>query len=178
MAIAACLTLSFIHFQISLRLSGRVRRAHFFFALSALAVAVTGSFELALLRMNDLERYNSYMFWAEFPLVLMLVSLAGFTSNYFQKVRSWLVICAVALSLATLAANMAVPHELRIRHALAIRTAETIAGASFTLASMDSGPVSLLEMAANVLLIAFGGAAGRAGQGIDLRRADLGLRLR
>lgn len=153
MAIAACLTLSLIHFQISLRLSGRVRRAHFFFALSALAVAITGSFELALLLVDSAARYNRYMFWAEFPLVLMMLSLAGFTWFFLGKGRRWMLYGVVTLSVLTLLVNMAVPPELRIRHAVDIRTAQTFGGASFTLPRLNNGPVSVLELAANSLLV-------------------------
>lgn len=152
-AIAACLTLSLIHLQIGLRLSGRARRAHLFFTLSALAVAITGSFELALLLVDRVERYNAYMFWAEFPLVLMMVSLAGFTWFYLGKGRRWMLYGVVVLSGLTLVANMVVPPELRIRHAVDIRIAQTFGGVLFTLPRLNNGPVSVLELVANSLLI-------------------------
>jgi two-component system sensor kinase FixL len=153
MAIASCLTLSLIHIQISLRFTGQARLAHFFFSLSALAVAITGSFELALLLVDSVARYNRYMFWAEFPLVLMMVSLAGFTWFYLGKGRRWMLYGVVILSVLTLLVNMAVPPELRIRHAVEIRTAQTFGGVLFTLPRLNNGPVSVLELAANSLLV-------------------------
>jgi two-component system sensor kinase FixL len=155
MAIAACITLGVIHLQITLRLRVRSRWAHLCFALSALAVAGIGAIELALLRAGVLEDYRRLMYAAEFPISLMMISLAGFTWFYFKGGRGWMLVAVIVLTLLTLAIHLAVDPPLQIRHAVSIRPAETFGGAWFILAETENGPVTAIEMVANSLLIVF-----------------------
>lgn len=153
MAIAACVTLAFIHLGIGRKLEARAGRAHLFLALGALAVALTGGFELALLKTETLERYRALMYGAQFSIALMLISLAGFIRYYFAG-RRWLALLVMSLSLAILVVNSIAPAHWRIRYADSIRTAETFGGAEFTFAQVTSGPLTALEILTSALLIA------------------------
>ncbi len=154
MAIAACLTLAFIHLQIGLRLPGRNRFAHTFLALSALAVAATGGFELALLRTGNVENYRVLMYSAQFSLGLMFLSLTGFVHYYFGG-RRWLAALVIAFAGITLASSSLAPAHLRIRFVESISAIEAIGGAVFTYGHVSSGPLTLLEIFTTVLLIAY-----------------------
>ncbi len=153
MAIAACLTLAFIHLGIGRKLAARAGRAHLFLALGALAVALTGGFELALLKTETLERYRALMYGSQFSITLMFISLAGFIRYYFAG-RRWLSLLVMLLSSAILVLNSIAPAHWRIRYADSIRTAETFGGAEFTFAQLTSGPLTALEILTSVLLIA------------------------
>ena len=155
MAIAACLTLGIIHAQIALRLRARARAAHAFFTLSATAVAVTGSIELVLLFTRDLQTYQQLMLFAELPLWLMVISLAGFTWNFFGTGRKSLAVVTVALMTAVAVANMLVPSHMTIRYASAIRTIHTFGGVEITLATMENGVLTIGEVLAVLLLLVF-----------------------
>ncbi len=155
MAIAACLTLAAVHAQIARRMSGRLRVAHFFFTLSAVAVATNGALELALLRSEQLATYQLLMKCAQVPIWLMITSLAGFTWSYFSTGRSRLAVAAVTLISVVLLANFFVPAPYAIRHAVALHTVETWGGIPITLARMQPGLLTWGEVAAVFLLIAF-----------------------
>lgn len=152
MAIAACLTLAFIHLGIGRKLAARAGRAHLFLALGALAVAATGGFELALLKTETLERYRALMYGAQFSITLMFVALAGFIRYYFSG-RRWLALLVTWLSVAILVLNSLAPAHWRIRYADSIRAGETFGGAEFTFAHLSSGPLTVMEIVTNLLLI-------------------------
>lgn len=154
-AIAASFTLALIHAQIAFRLFGRMRWAHAFFTLSAVAVGVTGIIELHSLRAETLDAFRSSMFHAQTSLWLMLVSLAGFTWFFFERGRRWMPVASVTLSTACLVANVLVPLEWQIRYAEDIVQVETFGGATFTLGLLKSGPVTLIGLLGTAMLIAF-----------------------
>lgn len=154
-AVAACFTLASIHTQIALRLFGRVRWAHAFFTLGAIAVGITGIIELYSLHAKTLEAYRSAMFHAQTSLWLMLVSLAGFTWFFFTRGRLWLLVATVSISTVCLVANFVVPLEWRIRYAEDIRLVETFGGVTFTLGLLKGGPVTIIGFIGTMLLIAF-----------------------
>lgn len=154
MAIAACLTLAFIHLGIGRNLAARAGRAHLCLAFGALAVAATGGFELALLKTESVERYRALMYGAQFSISLMFVSLAGFVRYYFGG-RRWPVLVVFALSAITLAANCVAPAPWRIRYAESIRTAETFGGVEFTYAHLSNGLLTGFEIVTSALLIVF-----------------------
>ena len=155
MAIGACLTLAAVHAQIARRLAGRLRLAHIFFTLSAVAVATNGVIELALLQAGQLATYQFLMKCAQVPIWLMILSLAGFTWSYFGTGRSRLAVAAVALISVVSAANFFVPARFAIRHAVALQTVETWGGVPITLARMQPGLLTWGEVASVLLLIAF-----------------------
>lgn len=152
-AIAACLTLAFIHLGIGRELAARAGRAHLFLALGALAVGATGGFELALLKTDTLERYRALMYGAQFSLTLMFISLAAFVRYYFSGLR-WLAMLVISLSVGVLVVNSVAPPDWRIRYAESIRTLETFGGAKFTFAYLTSSPLAVVEIVTNFLLIA------------------------
>lgn len=154
-AIAACVTLAVVHALIALRLRGRARAAHLFFTLSAAAVAATGGIELALMNTDSLASYQTLMLWAEMPLWLMIVSLAGFTWNFFGTGRKGHAVAVAGLITAVLVANFLAPQDLRIRHAVELHTVESFGGVTFTLARMKNGLLTIGEIAASVLLMVF-----------------------
>ncbi|HMP97766.1 MAG TPA: ATP-binding protein [Kiritimatiellia bacterium] len=173
-AIAATITLALLHLLISVRLAGRMRGANFFFFLSAIAVAITGYVELVVMRAQTLEHYQAAMFYAEFSIWLMFVSLAGFTWYFFEKGRAWMPLAVVVIGTVCLLANIVVPPEMRIRHAVEIRPTETFAGATFTWARLKNGPVTVIEIMTVILLLAFViDSAARAWQRGKKRQAVL-----
>ena len=153
MAIAACLTLAFIHLRIGRNLVASPGRAHFFLALGALAVAATGCFELTLLKTETLERYRALMYGAQFSLTLMFIALAGFI-RYFFGGRRWLALLVMALSVFILIVNSVAPSHWRIRYADSIRPVELL-GAEFTYAQLTSGPLTALEILTTTVLVLF-----------------------
>lgn len=169
MAITACLTLAFIHLGIGRKLAARAGRAHLCLALGALAVALTGAFELALLRTESLEHYRALMYGAQFPLTLMFISLAGFIRYYFAGHRG-LALLVMSLSLVILVANSLAPAPWRIRYADAIRPVPIFGGAEFTFAHLTSGPLTVLEIITNALLIVLVVEASRRAWRSGLRR--------
>jgi signal transduction histidine kinase len=154
MAIAACLTLAFIHLGIGRKLAARAGRAHLFLALGALAVGATGGFELALLKTDTLERYRALMYGAQFSITVMFIALAGFIRYYFAG-RRWLALLVMSLSVVILAVNSIAPAHWRIRYPDSIRAVETFGGAEFTFAHLTSGPLTVFEIITNALLIVF-----------------------
>lgn len=155
MAIAACVTLAAIHAQIALRLAGRPRQAHLFFTLSAMAVAVTGGFELVLLQTRDFEMYQQLMLHSELAIWLMMLSLAGFTWNFLERGWKRVVQSSILLITATTVTNFLAPREMTIRHAARLFPEEVLWGARFTLAEMEYGLLAACESAAVLLLVAF-----------------------
>lgn len=176
MAIAACFTLAMIHAQIAFRLSGRARAANGFFTLSALAVALTGGVELILLHTRDLETYRLLMRWAQAPICVMILSLAGFVHNFFGTGRRRLALAAGGLATLVLVANSLAPGPYNVRHAVGLETVESLGGVSFTLPRLQGGWLSLLETIPATVLIVFVADASLAlrRQGQPLRAAVVG----
>lgn len=172
MAIAACLTLAAVHGQIARRMAGRLRRAHLYFTLCAVAVAVTGSIELTLLHTQSLATYQYLMRWAQVPIWLMVLSLAGFTGAFFGTGRSRLAVASASLMTVVLGLNMVLPAPLTIRYTAALHPVVTWGGVPITLAHLEPGLLTWGELAAVLLLFVFvlrtAAAAWRQG---DRRRA-------
>jgi two-component system sensor kinase FixL len=155
MAIAACVTLAAIHAQIGARMIGRDRLAHVYFTISALAVAATGFFELLLLQTRDHGQFQRLMLYAQAPIWLMQVSLAGFTWHFLE--RGWLRVgrWSVAVVTLALACNFVVEPSHRIRFAAGISPDETLWRARFTLPRMEYGPLAVIETISVIMLVAF-----------------------
>jgi PAS domain S-box-containing protein len=154
-AISACFTLALIHTQIALRMVGRLRWAHAFFTLAALAVGITGIIELRVMNAETVEAYRASMFLAQFSISLMFVSIAGFTWFFFEQGRRAWPIMVIVLALLTLTANIMLPPEMQVRYAVSIRRMETFGGAVFTLGQLRNGPVTVIELMTALTLVLF-----------------------
>jgi PAS domain S-box-containing protein len=154
-AISACFTLALIHTQIALRMVGRLRWAHTFFTLSAVAVGITGAIELRVMHAETVEAYRAAMFLAQFSISLMFVCLAGFTWFFFEQGRRAWLFMVVVLSVLGLAANIMLPAEMHVRYAESIRSVETFGGAVFALGQLRNGPVTIIEMMTALMLLLF-----------------------
>lgn len=151
MAIAACLTLAAIHAQIARRLQGRSRAAHGFFTLAAIAVAITGAFEFALLGAESLARYQSLMLWSFAPIWLMVLALSGFSWAYLGA-RGRLAAATAVLMTVVMLVHFLLP-GFAIRHAVELQQVRTFGGVDITLARMESGPLTVSEVAVVLLLL-------------------------
>ena len=152
MVTAACLTLALINLRIAL---GDVRRApHVFFSMAALAVAAISGFELALLREEDLTRYEGILRWAVLPIAIMVASVTGFVWSFFGTGRVWLALTGVGLSMIAQIANLMADVPV-IRHAVAIRSVETFGGVQFTLPTIVNGPWNWADLISVLAVIVF-----------------------
>ena len=151
MVSAACLTLALINLRVAM---GDGRRApHVFFFFAALAVAAVSGMELALLQTDDLGRYQSLLRWAAVPIGIMVVSVTGFVWSFFGTGRAWLALAGSGLLLLAQIANL-VTQVPAVRHAIAIRKVEAF-GVDFTIATVATGPWSVIEIVAVVMVMAF-----------------------
>ena len=155
MAIAACVTLAAIHAQIGARMIGRDRLAHVYFTLSALAVAATGFFELVLLQTRDHGQFQRLMLYAQIPIWLMQLSLAGFTWNFLERGWPRTGYWSAAVVTLAMAGNFLVEPTQRIRFASSIHPDEVLWGARFTLPRMEYGPLAIIETISVFLLVVF-----------------------
>lgn len=152
MVTAACITLALINLRIAL---GDSRRApHVFFSLAALAVAAVSALELALMRTDNLARYDALMRWAAVPVWVMVASVTGFVWTFFRTGRVWLAIAGVGINGLANGVNMITPIPA-IRHAVDLRQVEGFGGVSFTVPTIVNGPWDVVEMASVALVILF-----------------------
>ncbi len=122
MMAAACVTLALVHGGIWLRL--RSERAALWFALAALSAAGVACVELGEMRALTPRAYIAAHYWIHLPLFTISIALAGFARAFFQGGRTWLLAAAVALRIAVLAANFALPNGINWTAVPAVRQVE------------------------------------------------------
>jgi PAS domain S-box-containing protein len=152
MMTGACVALALISLRIAFGDGHRV--PYFFFALSALAIAVISGLELALMRTTDLALYERTLRWAVVPIFCMVASVTGFVWSFFKTGRGWLAILAISLNGAAQLANLLSPVPA-VRHAVALHQVETLGGVSFTVPTIINGPWNIVELASVITVLIF-----------------------
>ena len=150
--IGACVMLTLISLRIAL--GDGDRAPYFFFALSALSIAVIGGLELTLMRTTDLAQYETILRWAVVPIFIMVASVTGFVWTFMKAGQPWLAILALILNGAAQLADWLTPVPA-VRHAVALHTVETFGGVKFTVPTISNGPWNCVEMASVIIILIF-----------------------
>lgn len=152
MVTATCLTLALINLRIA---TGEARRApHFFFTLSAFAVAAISALEAGVLQSETLAACQRLLQWSSIPIVVMVASILGFVWSFFGAGRPVLAYASITLLTIAEAVNF-FSDAPAVRGASALLHAETIGNVRYTLPVIAHGPWSYVEIAAVALAIAF-----------------------
>jgi len=95
MIAAACLTLAAVHFPVWWR--NREARATLAFSVAAICTAAIALCELTMLKAPTPAVYATAQRWANVPIALLMVALAGFAHHYLDAGLRWLAATAIAL---------------------------------------------------------------------------------
>jgi len=103
MIAASCLTLAAVHLLVWLK--DRSAKANGIFAITALSTAAVAWFELALMRADTPELYETLHRWGHLAAAVFIFGLIGFTWTFLQAGRRWLGWVIVGLRLVILSLN-------------------------------------------------------------------------
>ena len=116
---SACLTLAVVHGLVWWH--RRKALAHAFFALSTLGTAIFAGCELWMMRALTPAEYGTALRWAQVPMWLLLVSLAGFVLLYLGAGRLWLAWTIFGLRTLSLLLNFLVGVNFNYREITSLR---------------------------------------------------------
>ena len=119
MTASACLTLALVHALVWLR--QREARAHGLFALSAMATAVFGGFELWMMEAQTPAEFGTALRWGHVPVWVLTVSLVAFVRVYLQAGRRWLAWTFCIVRTLSLVLNFVCTPNLNYREITGLR---------------------------------------------------------
>jgi PAS domain S-box-containing protein len=138
MVTAACITMGLIHLRIGLR--RKPGEAHLLFALTAFVFAAFSVIELAMMRARSSVQFLELQRWADLVGAAGAVSLAAFVWVFFATGRKWLALLGSSLVCGPLILDVLPEPKLIFLQITGIRTVETFAGASYTVAEGTRNP--------------------------------------
>jgi two-component system sensor kinase FixL len=152
MGAAACLTLAAIHFLVWQR--ARDSWGHLYFALGALAAAVTAAGELLLMRADSIERYATVLWWAHLPVWLLVVSVVAFMRSYLRAGRPWLAWSVVGARTLALVLNFFTTASINFSAITALEPV-TFLGETIAMAVGPPHPAGYVGKLSSLLLLIF-----------------------
>ena len=153
MMIAASLTLGVIHLFVWAK--QRSQYAHLLFFALALAAAIFGAFELAMMRAQSPASYATELRWAHVPLAAGALAVVWFVHFYFDAGRLWLAYAISGLRLVVLALNFLTGVNINFREIFSLYHVTLPGGAVFSGPVGVANPWMSVALASNVLLAAF-----------------------
>jgi PAS domain S-box-containing protein len=115
----ACLTLAVIQFVVWWK--DRTARANLVFSVLAIAVAIFGALELALMRAETPEQFGTVVRWLHIPAWLIIASLVVFVRLYLKAGRRWLAWTIVGVRTLSLILNFFFSPNINYRQITALR---------------------------------------------------------
>jgi hypothetical protein len=137
MVASAYLTLATVHLVIWLQQSNQ--RAHLLFSVTAISVAAIAACELLLIHAQSPEQFGRVIWWAQFPVFFLVVSIVGFVRLYFSAGRLWLGYAACGLRLLALIINFFSTPDLNYKQITGLRHL-TLGGEAISVAQGVENP--------------------------------------
>lgn len=153
MVAAICLTLGTL--ELCIGLARPVDAPRLLFALSAFVAAGQCGMELAVMRAESLEQFQTLLRWGTVGPGLMITSLAAFIWVYFQSGNKWLALAGPCLFAIALIFNFLPGASLSYLEITELKTVETWGGASFRVAIGRPNPWNALSYLAILILLVF-----------------------
>ncbi len=119
MTSSACLTLALVHALVWLR--QRDARAHGLFALSAMATAIFGGYELWMMRAQTPAEFGAVLRWGHLPVWVLMISLVAFVRVYLRAGRLWLAWAFCIVRTLSLVLNFIFTPNLNYREITGLR---------------------------------------------------------
>ena len=152
MGAGACLTLALINFVVWWK--DRAARANLAFSLLATAVAVFAALELALMRAQTPEQFNTIVRWLHVPLWLMIASLVTFVRLYLRAGRRWLAVAVIGVRTLSLVLNFTFSPNIDYRQITGLKHIRFL-GERVAVAQGVPNPWMLVAQLSLVLLVIF-----------------------
>ncbi len=152
MVAAACITMAMPHLIIGIRQRGA--GVHWFFVLTALAVAWLAAAELSVMRAVTIEESARAIQLGQVPTFIMAVAILGFVHLYFGTGRLWLGMLVCGLRFVCLVANFAGPPNMNFREITALRSYQFL-GETVTMPVGSLNPWVLVAYTSSLLGLAF-----------------------
>jgi two-component system, LuxR family, sensor kinase FixL len=167
---AVCLTLGLIELRVGL--SRPTDWARLLFSLNALATSCECALEVAAMSAQSPAEFQVLLRWGNVVMSLMITSLATFVWIFFRSGNRWLAIAGPALFVAALAFNFAPGSSVVYLKINALKTVETLSGATYRVAEGQPNPWNILTYLSPFMLLIFvlDASIGLARRG-ELRRA-------
>lgn len=153
MAIAVCLTLSFLHFYIWLK--DRKSSATILFSLAALGAAGHSAFELIMLHATTIETYRLASLYFIIPLHLLLISSVWFVYVYFKTAKLWLANLITGSYVFLFFIHFVVPPRGLFSEISSLKQISLPWGEQFTVAVATPRPIKYLADVVSVILIIY-----------------------
>jgi PAS domain S-box-containing protein len=153
MVTGACVTMALLHLRTGLR--QRPGAAHLLFSLNAFVVAVFSCLELASTRVGSPAQFLELQRWLDIMGAALFVSLTAFVWVFLGTGRKWLAFLGPVVMCVPLILDLLPQPKALFLEMPTIRTVQTFAGATYTVADGARNPLLWVFYLGVLLILVF-----------------------